>query len=100
MSASMQMLRPAEHTKAHRHTGNVIYNVAKGSGTSIINGKEFHWKEKDIFCVPSWHWHEHKNSSSSDDACLFSFNDFPVMDKLGFYLEEPYQQNNGHQQVI
>jgi len=97
MSASMQMLRPAEKTKAHRHTGNVIYNVAKGFGTSIINGKEFHWKEKDIFCVPSWYWHEHKNNSTSEDACLFSFNDLPVMDKLGFYREEAYSDNNGHQ---
>ena len=88
-----------EATKAHRHTGNVIYHVAKGSGHSVINGTKFAWAEKDIFCVPAWMWHEHANGSASDDACLFSFNDFPVMEKLGFYREEAYGENGGHQQV-
>lgn len=99
MGAHMQMLRPGEKTKAHRHTGNVIYHVAKGEGHSIINGQRFDWKEKDIFCVPTWMWHEHANGSETDDACLFSFNDLPVMEKLGFYREEAYQDNEGHQPV-
>ena len=35
------MLRGGERTKAHRHTGSIVYNVAKGSGFSVINGKRF-----------------------------------------------------------
>lgn len=97
MGAHMQMLRPGEATQAHRHTGNVIYQVAKGRGHSVIGGKRFDWEEKDIFCVPAWTWHEHANASDSDDACLFSFNDFPVMEKLGFWREEALAENGGHQ---
>ncbi|WP_325894241.1 cupin domain-containing protein [Grimontia sp. NTOU-MAR1] len=99
MGASLQLLRPSEHTKAHRHTGNIIYQVAKGSGYSIINGQRFDWKEKDIFCVPTWMWHEHVNTSSSEDACLFSFNDLPTIKKLGFYVEQALVDNNGHQLI-
>lgn len=99
MGASMQMLRPSEHTRAHRHTGNVIYQVARGEGYSVIGGKRFDWKEKDIFCVPSWTWHEHCNTAIGDDACLFSFNDLPVMEKLGFYAEQALNENDGHQIV-
>lgn len=99
MGASAQMLRPSERTTAHRHTGNVVYQVAKGSGYSVIAGRRFDWEEKDIFCVPSWAWHEHANSSDSDDACLFSFNDFPVIEKLSFWQEQPYPDNGGHQPV-
>lgn len=99
MGAQMQLLRPSEHTKAHRHTGNVIYTVAKGEGYSIVGGKRFDWTEKDIFCVPSWMWHEHCNKSSGDDACLFSFNDFPTMQKLGFYAEQALAEHDGHQIV-
>ena len=33
IGASMQMLRPGEHTKAHRHTGSFIYQVAKGAAS-------------------------------------------------------------------
>ncbi|HBT32028.1 MAG TPA: NADPH dehydrogenase [Pusillimonas sp.] len=100
IGASMQMLRPGEHTKAHRHTGSYIYQVAKGKGYSIINGKRFNWQERDIFCVPSWMLHEHANASESEDACLFCFNDLPVMKSLGLYREEALEENGGHQPIV
>ncbi len=96
IGASMQMLRPGEKTKAHRHTGSYLYQVAKGKGYSIIGGKRFDWQERDIFCVPSWAWHEHANLSDSDDACLFCCNDLPVMRSLGHYREEALADNGGH----
>lgn len=99
MGAAMQMLRPQEHTKAHKHTGSIIYQCAKGKGYSIIDGKRYDWKEKDIFCVPSWVLHEHCNLSDSEDACLFQFNDLPTIKKLGFYQESIYTENGGHQTI-
>ncbi|MFD9301994.1 cupin domain-containing protein [Streptomyces sp. NPDC060048] len=97
MSAHMQLLLPGQATKAHRHTGSVIYTAAKGRGVSVIAGQRFEWKRGDVFCVPSWAWHEHHNLDQSEDACLFSFNDFPVMRSLGFHREEAYTDNGGHQ---
>ena len=32
LGACIQLLREGERTKAHRHTGSIVYNVAKGSG--------------------------------------------------------------------
>src|SRR3546814_14639109 len=78
MGAHMQMLKPGFRGKAHRHTGNVVYNVAGGRGYSIIGGERFDWQTHDIFCVPAWMWHEHVNLDASEEAFLFSFNDFPV----------------------
>ncbi|MEC9266208.1 MAG: cupin domain-containing protein [Pseudomonadota bacterium] len=100
IGASMQMLRPGEKTRAHRHTGSYLYQCAKGSGYSIINGKRFDWTERDIFCVPSWAWHEHANASDGEDACLFCFNDLPVMMALGLYREEAFGDNGGHQPLV
>lgn len=100
MGASMQMLRPGEATKAHRHTGSYLYHVAKGSGHSVINGKRYDWAERDIFCVPSWAWHEHANGSESEDAVLFCLNDLPVMRALGLYREEALGENQGHQPLL
>ncbi len=99
LGASMQMLRPGEHTKAHRHTGSFVYQCAKGSGYSIINGKRYNWQERDIFCIPSWAIHEHVNESETEDACLFAFNDLPVINSLGLYREEAYGENDGHQPI-
>lgn len=98
--AAMQLLRPGEHTRAHRHTGCAVYQVSKGKGYSIINGKRFDWQERDIFCVPAWAWHEHGNASNSEDACLFNFNDSPTINALGLYREQAFGQNDGHQPIL
>ena len=99
MGASMQRLRPGEATRAHRHTGSIVYQVALGAGYSIVDGIRFDWHERDIFCVPSWAWHEHANGSPDADACLFSFHDLPVIEHLGLYREEAYPDHDGHQPV-
>ena len=100
LGAGMQLLRPGEHTQAHRHTGCALYQVARGEGFSIVDGKRFDWRERDIFCVPSWAWHEHANASGTEDACLFNFNDLPVIRSLGLYREEGYGENEGRQHTI
>jgi len=100
IGAAMQMLRPGERTRAHRHTGSIIYQVARGSGWSIIDGRRFDWQERDVFCVPSWAVHEHANGAANDDACLFSFNDLPVIRALGLYREEAWADGGGHQPVV
>lgn len=100
IGASIQMLRPGERTRAHREVGNFVYQCAKGSGHSIINGQRFDWQERDIFVVPSWMFHEHVNGSDSEDACLFSFHDLPVMRALGLYRQEALAENGGHQPIL
>lgn len=97
MGASMQLFPPGFIGKAHKHTGSFVYQCAKGKGYSIINGQRFDWKERDIFCIPSWAWHEHHNLSETEDACLFAFNDLPVIEGLGLYQEKNYSENNGFQ---
>jgi len=94
IGAQLQLLRPKEQTRAHRHTGSAIYQVAKGRGWSVIEGKRFDWEEKDIFALPSWAAHSHANASSSEDAVLFSFNDFPAMRALALYREEAIQDGS------
>jgi gentisate 1,2-dioxygenase len=88
IGAQLQRLAPGEETKTHRHTGSAIYQVAKGRGWSMIAGRRFDWEEKDIFALPSWAPHSHANASSTEDAVLFSFNDFPAMRALALYRED------------
>ncbi|GCD99334.1 cupin domain-containing protein [Embleya hyalina] len=97
MGAHIQLLRAGQATKAHRHTGSVVYTAAKGHGVSIVAGQRFEWHEGDVFAVPAWAWHEHANLDQGEDAVLFSFDDFPVMRSLGFFREEAYVDNDGHQ---
>jgi gentisate 1,2-dioxygenase len=99
MACTIQLLRPGERLKAHRHTGSAVYYVHRGSGVSVIDGQAFNWSEGDIFTLPSWSIHEHANSSSGEDAVLFCMTDAPVLTATGLYREEPYEKDGGHQQV-
>jgi gentisate 1,2-dioxygenase len=88
MSCRVQMLRPAEQTRSHRHTGTSIYHAFRGSGTTTIDGQPFHWRKGDTFIVPLWSWHEHANLSSTEAAILFSMHDEPILKAFGLYREE------------
>ena len=89
LSCSIQMLRPGEVTKTHRHNCSAIYHAFRGNGTTIINGKKFEWEQGDCFVVPLWSWHSHQNRAKDHEAILFSVSDLPVMEALGLYREKP-----------
>src|SRR5262249_42878206 len=55
----VQLLRPGEHTQAHRHTSSVAFHVIEGSGYSIVDGQRLDWEDKDVFCVPGWAFQDH-----------------------------------------
>jgi gentisate 1,2-dioxygenase len=99
MACWIQMLRPGERTKAHRHTGSAVYYVAQGAGETIIDGCRFAWAKGDIITLPSWALHEHANPSARDAAVLFSIQDRPVLEALGLYREQPLTENDGYQAV-
>ena len=97
MSCWMQMLRPGEHTEAHRHTHSVVYHVFRGTGRTVIDGRRFDWAPGDSFVVPPWSWHEHAEDSGTGPAYLFSINDLPVLEAFDLQREEPLTGNGGRQ---
>jgi gentisate 1,2-dioxygenase len=99
MACWIQMLRPGERLKAHRHTGSAVYYVVRGEGESVIDGCRFPWGQGDIITLPSWALHEHANRSARDAAVLFSIQDRPVLEALGLYREEALTETGGHQAV-
>lgn len=84
----VQLLRPGQQTKAHRHTSSAVYFVVRGEGTTVVDGVELHWGKHDSFVVPNWSTHYFVNSST-EDAVLFSVNDIPTFKALDLYYEEP-----------
>jgi len=88
MSCAIQMLRPGEVTKTHRHNYSVVYHAFRGSGVTVIAGQKFAWRQGDCFVVPLWSWHSHQNGSKSEETILFSVSDLPVMEALKLYREE------------
>ena len=93
LGCRVQMLRPGEETVSHRHTGNAIYHVVRGSGHTKIGKSKteeevLDWGERDCFVIPPWHWHRFRNESSTEPVILFSVNDRPLLESIGLYREE------------
>ena len=90
MACHIQLIRPGEHTLAHRHTSSVIYHVVEGSGSTVVDGQIINWEAKDVFCLPGWTFHEHINESNSEPSILFSFSDQPVLRSLDLLREQDH----------
>ncbi|HWD03441.1 MAG TPA: cupin domain-containing protein [Amycolatopsis sp.] len=88
MSCHVQRLVPGFHGAARRHTAATILHVVRGEGSTLIDGEEITWSEKDVLVVPSWATYQHTNASRTDDAVLFSYSNEPVVKALGLYREE------------
>jgi gentisate 1,2-dioxygenase len=85
LDATLQLLRPGEETRAHRHTSSSIYYVAEGLGCSQVADQTINWETGDVFAVPNWARHAHQAGGSG--AVLFSISDQPVLDALELYRE-------------
>ncbi|MBM4298002.1 MAG: cupin domain-containing protein [Deltaproteobacteria bacterium] len=91
IGAWVQMLRPGESTRPHRHTSCAVYHAVEGQGVTALgrsDEKQLSWTQRDCFFVPPWTWHQHRNLSSRESAILFSITDRPTIQALGFYREE------------
>ncbi len=88
MQCAVQLLQPGQETAAHRHTSTAIYQVVRGTGSSLIGDRRFDWGPGDIFVVPVWYSHQHANTSASEAAILFSMTDAPLLQYLDLYRKE------------
>ncbi len=86
-SCQIQLLRPHEKTRTHRHTSTTVSHAFRGKGMTKVSANELDWEQGDIFVVPPWQWHSHENKSD-EDAILFSITDKPSTEALGLYREE------------
>jgi gentisate 1,2-dioxygenase len=88
LSCCIQMLRPGEITRSHRHTSGTAYHVVEGTGSSLVGDQELQWETGDCFVVPPWYVHKHINRSANSESILFSINDAPVLEVLGMLRVE------------
>ncbi|MFC4029934.1 cupin domain-containing protein [Streptomyces polygonati] len=84
MNCGMHRLTPGATTQPVRRTGNTVFVVHRGAGSSVIEGQWFDWSAGDMFVVPSWAAVEHASAAGAD---LFSIGDSPVLRALGIYRE-------------
>ncbi len=85
IAAFIQLLPKDFAGAPYRSTDGTVYAVVEGEGETVIDGKPFRWKPRDVFVAPSWVKHFHRASS---EAVLFSFSDRAAQEKLGLWREQ------------
>jgi gentisate 1,2-dioxygenase len=89
LSAALQILKPGERARPHRHTMNALRFVIEGSGAStIVDGKDCPMEEGDLVITPGWTWHEHVHRGSAPIIWLDAL-DVPLHRYLGTDAFEP-----------
>ena len=85
LGCAVHRVLPGGATAPVRRSGNAVYVVFRGEGSSVIAGQRFDWSPGDMFVVPSWAPVEH---AAPEGADLFVLTDAPVLRALGIYREQ------------
>lgn len=87
LGAAAERLNRGASSPAIRDTCSAIYHVIEGQGHSVIGDATYSWKQGDTFAIPSWYRYQHF-ASENGTVYLYRCDDFPMLDRLGFYRAE------------
>ena len=69
MALSMIELKAGQATAARKVMANSVFGVAKGSGTTEVEGAKLSWSRGDVIVVPAWQSHVHRSDTA---RCCFA----------------------------
>jgi gentisate 1,2-dioxygenase len=89
-TVSINVLLPGERTTPHRHNSAVVNYALRGSGTSLIAGKEIAFHERDVWSTPPWAIHQHVNDTDELQVRL-SYSNSGLLDLIKVHIvdDEP-----------
>lgn len=80
--AGLQLVKPGEIARAHRHTQSALRFVIEGSGAyTAVDGERVEMCPGDLVLTPSWRWHDHGNKTDQPMVWLDGL-DIPI---IGFF---------------
>ena len=84
MGFTAMMLAKGQADHPPQRSCSSAFHVVKGSGTTVIDGKEIAWGPKDTFTAAPFAVIDHK---ADEESFLIRVHDRPLQDKLGYYEE-------------
>ena len=90
---SVQLVKPGEIARSHRHVAAAIRYVLKGSDKAftVVEGERFPMQEGDLITTPNWTWHDHYNGSGEPIIWLDGL-DVRLASYLGAQFQEDFRQ--------
>jgi gentisate 1,2-dioxygenase len=89
LTTALQILKPGETARPHRHSMNALRFVLDGNGAAtIVNGRSCLMEEGDLVITPGMTWHEHVHHGDAPIVWLDAL-DAPLHRYLGTDVFEP-----------
>ncbi|NWK96201.1 cupin [Sphingobium lactosutens] len=90
ITACVQMLKPGETARPHRHSMNAVRFVieATGGAKTVVDGKDLLMETGDLVLTPGWCWHAHVHQGS-DPVIWLDVLDLPLHRFLGTEAFQP-----------
>jgi len=90
MQLSVQIVKPGEVARAHRHTPAAYRFVVQGSGAyTTVEGQQCRMEAGDLILTPAWTWHNHANDGDEPMVWLDGL-DHPLITLLQLNMFESY----------
>jgi gentisate 1,2-dioxygenase len=87
---AIQLVKPGEIARAHRHTPNALRFMIDGEGVSTnVEGTTVPMYPGDLVLTPNWLWHEHRNEGDRDAVWMDGL-DSPFVFAMAAAVYEPY----------
>ena len=94
LNAGIQVLKPGEIARPHRHSANALRFVIEGTGAiTKVDNKVCEMLPGDLILTPGWTWHEHEHKGTVRMAWL-DVLDVPLFDYLKINFFEPGPTHN------
>ena len=89
---SIQLVRPGERARAHRHTAQAVRFVVQGNGAyTTVEGERMLMYPNDLVLTPGWTWHDHANLTD-DPVIWLDGLDIPLAMHLDAQFQVDYHQ--------
>jgi gentisate 1,2-dioxygenase len=86
--AGLQIIKPGEVARSHRHTPSALRFVVEGEGAyTRVGGQRVDMRPGDFVVTPAWDWHEHGNEGAGPVVWMDGL-DTPIAALCGAHFRE------------
>jgi gentisate 1,2-dioxygenase len=88
--AGLQLIRPGEVARAHKHTAFALRFIVEGHGAfTAVGGEKVTMERGDLVLTPTFEFHDHGNESSEQMIWLDGL-DLPLLHLMPVNFAQPY----------
>ncbi|WP_179043304.1 cupin domain-containing protein [Sphingobium lactosutens] len=100
ITATVQMLKPGERARPHRHSMNAVRFVLQSTGgaKTIVDGKDLPMETGDLVLTPAWCWHAHEHEGK-EPITWIDVLDLPLHRFLGTEAFQPGPVVDAYHQI-